>query len=101
MGNPKADNATWNYFLQGFHHYTNTNTMFSTSLSRKLSIRGVLVMHLLGILQDYYTVMHFKFTINNVQCFTSNARRNNGKKSIQVETDVKKTIRETKEQMGR
>jgi hypothetical protein len=34
--------------------------------------------------------------------FTSpNARRKNGKKSIQVETDVKKTTRETKEQMGR
>jgi molybdopterin converting factor small subunit len=33
--------------------------------------------------------------------FTSNARRKNGKKIIQVETDVKKTTRETKEQMGR
>jgi predicted GIY-YIG superfamily endonuclease len=33
--------------------------------------------------------------------FTSNARRKNGKKSIQVETDVKKATRETKEQMGR
>jgi hypothetical protein len=33
--------------------------------------------------------------------FTSNARRMSGKRSIQVETDVKKTTRETKEQMGR
>jgi hypothetical protein len=33
--------------------------------------------------------------------FTSNSRRKNGKKNIQVETDVKKTTRETKEQMGR
>jgi predicted GIY-YIG superfamily endonuclease len=33
--------------------------------------------------------------------FTSNAIRKNGEKSTQVETDVKKTTRETKEQMGR
>jgi hypothetical protein len=33
--------------------------------------------------------------------FPSNAGRKNSKKSIQVETDVKKTTRETKEQMGR
>jgi hypothetical protein len=34
--------------------------------------------------------------------FTSNARRENGKKNyIKVETDVKKTTRETNEQMGR
>jgi hypothetical protein len=33
--------------------------------------------------------------------FTANIRRENGKKSIQVETDVKKNTRETKEQMGR
>jgi hypothetical protein len=37
----------------------------------------------------------------NVWPFTANARRKTGKKSIQVETDVKKTNRETKEQMGR
>jgi hypothetical protein len=30
-----------------------------------------------------------------------NARRKKGKNSVQVETDVKKTTRETKEQMGR
>jgi len=34
----------------------------------KLSIRGITVMYLVGILQDLYTVMHFKFTINNIQC---------------------------------
>jgi hypothetical protein len=33
--------------------------------------------------------------------FTANGRRENGKKIIEVETDVKKTTRETKEQMGR
>jgi predicted GIY-YIG superfamily endonuclease len=33
--------------------------------------------------------------------FTSNTRKKNGNKSIQMETDVKKTTRKTKEQMGR
>jgi hypothetical protein len=36
-----------------------------------------------------------------MHAFTLNARRENGKKCIKVETDVKKTTRETKEQMGR
>ena len=25
-------------------------------------------MYLVGILEDFYTVMHFNFTINNIQC---------------------------------
>jgi len=25
-------------------------------------------MYLVGMLQDFYTVMHFKFIINNIQC---------------------------------
>jgi hypothetical protein len=36
-----------------------------------------------------------------VWSFTLNVGRENGKKSIQVGTDVKRTTRETKEQMGR
>jgi hypothetical protein len=45
--------------------------------------------------------LHKSTKIKLVWPFTSNARRKNGKKSIQVETDVNKTTRETKEQMGR
>jgi len=39
--------------------------------------------------------------INLVCPFTSNVGRENGKNSIQVETDVNTTTRKTKEQMGR
>jgi hypothetical protein len=46
---------------------------------------------------NYIKAQRFKL----VWPFTSNAGRENGKKSTQVETDVKKTTRETKEQMGR
>jgi hypothetical protein len=41
-------------------------------------------------------INHIKAKIKFVWPFTSNAIRKNGKKSIQVETDVKKTTRETK-----
>jgi len=44
---------------------------------------------------------HKSTKIKLVWPFTSNAGRENGKKSILVETDVNKTTRETNEQMGR
>jgi hypothetical protein len=46
-------------------------------------------------------IRHKSTKIKFVWLFTSNARRQNCKKSIQVETDIRKTTRETKEQMGR
>jgi len=45
--------------------------------------------------------MHKSTKIKLVWPFTSNARRENGKKSIWVETDVNSTTRKTKEQTGR
>jgi hypothetical protein len=48
-----------------------------------------------------YNKLHKSTKIKLVWSFTSNARRETGKKSIQVETYVQKTSRETKEQMGR
>jgi hypothetical protein len=48
-----------------------------------------------------YNKSHKSTKIKLVWTFTSNARRENGKKSIQVETDVNTTTIETKEQMKR
>jgi hypothetical protein len=46
---------------------------------------------------EEHNKLHKSTKIKLVWPFTSNARRKNGKKSTQVETDVKKTTRETKE----
>lgn len=67
LGNHKAEHETCNYTLQGPDHNTNDNTICSTSLSRKLSIRGVPLMYLLRNLTDFYSVQHFKFSPNNTQ----------------------------------
>jgi hypothetical protein len=46
-------------------------------------------------------LIRHKNIINYIKAFTSNARRENDKKGIKVETDVNTTTRETKEEMGR
>jgi hypothetical protein len=49
------------------------------------------------LIRQGHNKLHKSTKIKLVWPFTANARRKSGGKSIQVETDVKKTTRETKE----
>jgi hypothetical protein len=52
-------------------------------------------------MNEEYNELRKSTKLKLVWPFTSNAGRENGTKSIQVETDINMTTRETKEQMGR